>query len=351
MRKIIHVDMDCFYAAIEVRDDPHLKGQPVAVGGPAHSRGVIATCNYEARRYGVHSAMSSAEARRLCPELFIIRPNMAKYRAESQVIRRIFHQYTELVEPLSLDEAYLDTTDSTHFHNSATLIAEAIRKEIFKQTELTASAGVASNKLLAKIASDWNKPDGLKVVLPEEALAFIECLPVKKLHGVGKVMANKLEQMGVTTCRDLRRLSLVELVQRFGKTGKYLFDVCRGVDNRQVCPSSPRKSVSVETTFSEDIEDWSACEQALLELVSDLSRRLQKAANDKPIRKVSVKVKLNNFQIHTAESISEGLDVRLLLALLKRLREQYPQPIRLLGVGVKFPDAPSHQAEQLAIPF
>lgn len=352
MRKIIHVDMDCFYAAIEQRDDPSLANMPVAVGGNPHSRGVVSTCNYEARRFGVHSAMPSSQAARLCPELVFVRPNMHKYKQESIKIREIFNQYTDRVEPLSLDEAYLDTTESDRCQGSATWIAQSICHDIYQATQLTASAGVARSKFLAKIASDWNKPAGLKVILPEEELMFIEQLPVKKLHGVGKVMAAKLEAMDIFNCKELRQVDLSILLKKFGKTGKYLFDLCRGIDRREVNAHSARKSLSVENTFEENITDWPDCENELHQLVSSLSRRLNQLDNADSIRKVYVKVKLEDFTLHTAESISIGLDVQLLVALFKRLRKQYPKPIRLLGIGVRFPEKVAKLANrQLDIPF
>lgn len=344
--------MDCFYAAIEQRDDPHLANTAVAVGGNPENRGVIATANYEARKFGVHSAMPSGYARQLCPHLIIVKPEMRKYKAESIKIRKIFHSYTELVEPLSLDEAYLDTTESLRCHGSATWIAQSICKDIFEATGLTASAGVSTSKFLAKITSDWNKPNGIKVVLPGDEIKFIDQLSVKKLHGVGKVMTSKLESMDIYNCKELRQIEISILVKKFGKHGKYLFDLCRGIDHRKVCPDSQRKSVSVETTFNNDIVEWQDCESELLQLVSSLSRRLDAAAGADKIRKVYVKVKQSNFTLHTAESISIGLDVKLLIALLKRLRKQYPQPIRLLGIGVKFPeDKRSQGLQQLNIPF
>jgi DNA polymerase IV len=352
MKKIIHVDMDCFYAAIEQRDDPHLANTAVAVGGRAESRGVIATANYEARKFGVHSAMPSGYAKQLCPHLIIVKPNMAKYKEESAKIRKIFKQYTELVEPLSLDEAYLDTTGSLQCHGSATWIAQEICNKIYETTQLTASAGVSTSKFLAKIASDWNKPNGIKVVTPGEELAFLDKLPVKKLHGVGKVMASKLEAMDIITCKELRNIELATLIKRFGKHGKYLFDLCRGIDDREVNAESARKSVSVENTFDQDISDWSDCESQLMNLISSLSRRLQSVGDSKDIRKVYVKVKQSNFTLHTAESISLGLDIKLLSALLKRLRQQYPEPIRLMGIGVKFPEQSiTANLQQLSIPF
>lgn len=344
--------MDCFYAAIEQRDDPHLANSPVAVGGQPETRGVIATANYEARKFGVHSAMPSGYARQLCPHLIIVKPDIPKYKVESTKIRKIFHTYTDLVEPLSLDEAYLDTTDSLKCHGSATWIAQSICKDIFEITNLTASAGVSTSKFLSKIASDWNKPNGIKVVLPEDEITFIDKLPVKKLHGVGKVMANKLESMDIFTCKELRQIELNLLIKKFGKMGKYLYDLCRGIDHRKVSADSQRKSVSVETTFDQDISEWQDCENELLQLVSSLSRRLAAAGGAEKIRKVYVKVKQANFSLHTAESISIGLDVKLLIALLKRLRNQYPQAIRLLGIGVRFPDEKKSQGlKQLDIPF
>ncbi len=352
IRKIIHVDMDCFYAAVEMRDDVNLANVPVAVGGQPHSRGVVATCNYMARRYGVHSAMASAHAARLCPDLVFVKPNMAKYKQESERIRAVFKRYTDQIEPLSLDEAYLDVSDSLHCHGSATWIAQAICKEIKDELQLTASAGVATSKFLAKIASDWNKPAGLKVVLPEEEMVFIEQLPVKKLHGVGKVMNAKLEAMDIFNCKELRQVELNILLKKFGKTGKYLYDLCRGIDERTVESGSERKSVSVETTFNENLNEWGDCENELHKLVSSLSKRIEKTDKADKIRKVYVKMKMANFQIHSAESISIGLDVRLLVRLLKRLRKQYPEDIRLLGIGVRFPDI-SRQAslQQMSIPF
>jgi len=352
MKKIIHVDMDCFYAAIEQRDDSQLANTAVAVGGRPDNRGVIATANYEARKFGVHSAMPSGYARQLCPHLVIVKPDMSKYKTESSKIRKIFHQYTDLVEPLSLDEAYLDTTDSQKCHGSATWIAQSICQDIYQTTGLTASAGVSTSKFLAKVASDWNKPNGIKIVAPGEEIKFLDKLPVKKLHGVGKVMTSKLESMDIFTCKELRQVELNTLIKRFGKHGKYLYDLCRGIDERSVSSDSHRKSVSVETTFENDIADWQDCETELMKLISSLSRRLASSGETEKIRKVYVKVKQANFILHTAESISIGLDIKLLIALFKRLRHQYPDAIRLLGIGVKFPDSPrKNTVQQISIPF
>ena len=215
-KKIVHCDCDCFYASIEIRDNPELAGKPVAVGGSPEKRGVVATCNYEARKFGIHSAMASATARKRCPQLIIIKPDMEKYRAASQQIHQVFQTYTRLIEPLSLDEAYLDVSDCEQFAGSATRIAQAIRNEVKEKIGITISAGIAPNKFLAKIASDWNKPDGQYVVKPEEVEKFVAQLPVKKLHGVGKVTAARMHRLGIETCSDIRKLDNEALTKHFG---------------------------------------------------------------------------------------------------------------------------------------
>ncbi len=230
MRKIIHIDMDCFYAAIEMRDDPSLRSIPIAVGGSADRRGVISTANYEARRYGVHSAMSTAIALRLCPQLKVVSGRMALYKETSIHIRKIFARYTDLIEPLSLDEAYLDVTDCSQLHGSATLIAEAIRQQIFDELQLTASAGIAPIKFLAKIASDMNKPNGQFVITPQNIDQFILTLPLRKIPGVGKVTAQKLADMGLTTCADVQNYDVVTLIKSMGKFGQVLWERCHGID-------------------------------------------------------------------------------------------------------------------------
>lgn len=352
MKKIIHVDMDCFFAAIEERDNPLLANNPIVVGGRPESRGVVATCNYEARRYGIHSAMPSAQAVKLCPSLTFIKPNIRKYKAVSEKIHSIFHQYTNLVEPISLDEAYLDVTNSKQYHGSATWIAQAICNDIYAATGLTASAGVSNTKFVAKIASDWNKPAGLKVVLPKNSQAFIDQLPIRKLHGVGKVTASKLENLDIFYCHELRQIELSLLIKKFGKFGKSLYELCRGIDLRKVKPNSVRKSLSVETTFQENILLWDDCKIQLLKLVSDLSRRLEKSNHPQKVSKVFIKVKMENFILHSAESISQELNIRLLIELFTTLREKYPKPIRLLGIGVGFTEPNSQQQnKQLNIAF
>ncbi|MHB1322206.1 MAG: DNA polymerase IV, partial [Acidithiobacillus ferrivorans] len=255
LRKIIHVDMDAFFAAVEQRDHPELRGQPVVVGGDPAGRGVVATCSYEARRFGIHSAMTAARARSLCPQAIFLRPRMDAYREASRQVMGILRRYTPLVEPLSLDEAFLDVTAVTADGVLAVRIAREIRARIEQETGLTASAGVSYNKLLAKLASDWRKPNGLVVVPPERGLTFLAPLPVSKLHGVGPATVKKLSSMGIHTVLDLRNMSREALIAQFGKTGLWFYEIARGIDRRPVQPSRQRKSVGTERTFPENLED------------------------------------------------------------------------------------------------
>lgn len=335
-RKIIHVDMDCFYAAIEMRDHPALANRPVAVGGSVEQRSVLCTANYIARRYGVHSAMSTASAYRRCPGLIVLPVDMPKYKAVTQRIRQIFHEFTDKVEPLSLDEAYLDVTDSIHCHGSATWMAQAIRERIFQAENLTASAGVACNKLLAKIASEWNKPNGLYVIYPDQVDAFIKTLPIAKLYGVGKVTAQKLKDCGLQTCEDLQRFSLEKLTQRWGKLGERLYQQCRGIDEREVEPNRIRKSLSVEQTFATDIPDAESCLPLLQNVYQDLLQRLQRYAATHPIKNQCIKIKFADFKSTTAEIVSNEPDWERYLALFQRAYARQLKPIRLLGLGVHF---------------
>ena len=344
VRKIIHIDMDCFYAAVELRDRPELQGRPVAVGGAASRRGVLCTSNYQARKCGVRSAMSSAHAVRLCPDLTILPVDMAKYREVSKRIRQIFYEYTDLIEPLSLDEVYLDVSDSQACQNSATRIAQAIRQRIYNTEQLTASAGVASNKYLAKIASDWRKPNGQFVIAPHAVEGFIKTLPVSKIFGVGKVTAKKLQQMAIHTFLDLQRLSKEELVLQFGKFGRRLYQLARGVDDRPVEPSRVRKSLSVEHTYPEDLPTLTACQQQLPRLLKDLTARLQQHEH-RLVHKQFVKVKFNNFQVTTVESVVSAVSYDLFTELLATGFKRQGQPVRLLGVGVGFAESDSLQAQ------
>ena len=348
MRKIIHLDMDCFYAAVEMRDDPTLKGKPVAVGG-GH-RGVVATCNYEARKFGVHSAMSSAYAREICPGLIFLPVNMAKYKHESEVIRGIMSDYTSLIEPLSLDEAYLDVTDCPLHKNSATLIARQLRADIFKTTGLTASAGVAPNKFLAKVGSDWNKPNGMKVVTPDEIADFVVQLPVGKIPGVGKVSVAKLAKLGIKTCRDLQKYKREELQERFGKFGELLYQRSHGIDNRAVSTSRVRKSLSVEDTFPRDLVTPEECQAALGKILTELERRLARHIGTYQVAGVFVKVKFSDFVITTKQLAGGKLDLPTLMELFLEARQRSPKAIRLLGAGVNFadPDAKPKDKEDSA---
>ncbi|MEX6500968.1 DNA polymerase IV [Pseudomonas zhanjiangensis] len=338
VRKIIHVDCDCFYAAIEMRDDPSLAGKPLAVGGSADRRGVIATCNYEARAYGVRSAMASGHALKLCPDLLIVKPRIEAYKAVSREIQAIFRDYTELIEPLSLDEAYLDVSDSPHFAGSATRIARDIRRRVLQQLHITVSAGVAPNKFLAKIASDWKKPDGLFVITPDEVEAFVAELPVNKLHGVGKVTAEKLGRLGIRTCLQLRDWNKLALVREFGGFGERLWGLARGIDERAVQTDSRRQTVSVETTYEQDLPDLASCQAQLPQLLEELARRMARLdasyRPDKPL----VKIKFHDFTQTTLEQAGAGFDLASYQSLLGAAFARGNKPVRLLGVGVRLHD-------------
>ena len=334
IRKIIHVDMDSFFVAVEMRDNPNLKDKLVAVGGQPDKRGVIATCNYSARKFSVHSAMSSTRAKEICPELIIISGNMAKYKQTSAEIRAIFKTFTEEIEPLSLDEAYLDVTNSRHCHGSATLIAEEIRRRIFEKTSLTASAGVGPNKLIAKIASDINKPNGICVVTPNKVLPFISELPVNRLYGVGKVTLAKLKKVGVNSCKDLQQVDLDFLSDHFGKFGKSLYHYCRGIDDRPVNPNRIRKSVSVEQTYESDISDPKLLEQHVASLIIELRKRMAPVMKEQIIKSVFVKLKFRDFKQTTAEAQAEEITLESVNQLLTKAYGRAKKPVRLIGVGV-----------------
>lgn len=336
IKKIIHIDMDCFYAAVEIRDNPSLADKPVAVGGLAEERGVLCTCNYIARKFKVRSAMATAYAKRLCPDLIILPVNMNKYREVAHLIRGIFREFTELVEPLSLDEAYLDVTHASHCQGSATLMAKAIRQKIWDTVKLAASAGVSSNKLLAKIASGWNKPNGLFVIRPQDIDHFMKNLSVNELYGVGKVTAKKLYQLGAKTCSDLQKISLFELEDHFGEKGGHrLYEQCRGIDNRSVEANRIRKSLSVEQTFKQDIclDDSFPI---LSELYALLIARLKKYTADRPIKNQCIKIKLSNFKVITLERSCQAINFSLYEQLLSEIVMRQYGKIRLMGIGVHF---------------
>jgi len=277
MRKIIHIDMDAFYASVEQRDHPEWKGKPVIVSGPPNSRSVVCTASYEARKFGVRSAMPSSTAYRLCPHGIFTPPRFSEYKEASKIIQSIFYEYTDLVEPLSLDEAYLDVTQNKFGIDKAMKIAREIKDKILKQTELTSTAGIASGKFLAKIASGMNKPNGLTVILPEQAEKFLEELPIGKFHGIGKVTEKKLISIGIKNGKDLKQKSLPELVNILGKSGKYYYHIVRAIDNSQVSSERERKSVGVEETFTTDTNDRNQLKKVLLEIIIDLENRVKRA--------------------------------------------------------------------------
>lgn len=348
-RKIIHIDADCFYAAIEMRDNPRLQGRAVAVGGSADRRGVIATCNYEARSWGVHSAMPTARALKLCPDLEVIKPRMDAYKEASRQIHSILHDYTDCIEPLSLDEAFLDVSDCTLCSGSATLIAKEIRSRVWQELRLIVSAGVAPNKFLAKIASDWRKPDGLFVITPDQVDDFVLVLPVKKLHGVGKVTAAKLERMGIVNCAQLREHSVLALTKAFGSFGERLWSLARGIDQRPVQPNSRRQSVSLERTYDKDLPDLAACQAQLPGLLEQLTVRQQRLDDNYRPDKPFVKVKFHDFTQTTVEQAGAAFDLDSYSLLLSAAYMRGNKPVRLLGVGVRLYDLQQQEAVQLEL--
>ncbi len=318
-----------------MRDNPSLIGKPIAVGGSPERRGVIATCNYEAREFGIHSALASATARKRCPQLIIVRPDMEKYRIASQQIHEIFQKYTEIIEPLSLDEAYLDVSECEQFQGSATKIAEAIRAEVREKIGITISAGIAPNKFLAKIASDWNKPDGQFLVRPEQVESFVAELPVKKLHGVGKVMASKMNRLGIVNCGDLSNLDEEKLQKYFGSFGERLHQLSLGEDDRSVQTDRIRKSVSVENTYAEDLPDLDACLAELPDLMQQLNKRMERISSEYVVTKQFIKIKFHDFVQTTVEMISQAAEISNFSALCEEGFSRGDKPVRLIGMGVR----------------
>lgn len=361
-RKIIHVDMDAFYAAVEQHDRPELKGLPLAVGG-GKERGVVAAASYEARKYGVRSAMSGRVAQRLCPDLIFVSPRFDRYKEISDQIRAIFFEYTDLVEPLSLDEAYLDVTENKPKNPSATLIAEAIRQQIFEKTGLTASAGISINKFMAKIASDWNKPNGQKTIPPEAVLSFLEALEIKKFHGVGKKTRERMYALGIFTGADLKTKSEAFLTEHFGKSGTHFYHVVRGVHPSVVKPVRIPKSIGAERTFSQNLTSEIFLEEKLLQITEALNRRIEKhRASGKTI---TLKIKYSNFEIQTrSQTLPHYIsDQSLILEYSKELlyQEKLKDSVRLIGVSLSnlkgsASEKPSFEkerplVEQLQFPF
>ena len=333
-RKIIHIDMDAFYASVEQRDNPELKGKPIAVGG-GEKRGVLTTCSYEARKYGVRSAMPGYRAKELCPDIIFVKPRFDAYNAVSKQIRNIFHEYTDLIEPLSLDEAFLDVTDCKKDITYATDIAKALKLDILEETKLTASAGVSYCKFIAKIASDMNKPDGLTVIKPHQAIAFLEKLKIEKFFGVGKVTAAKMRSHGIYTGKDLKKWNKIDLVKHFGKPGKFYFDIVRGIDERPVQPHRVRKSLAVERTTEDDMIGLEVLKVKLDEIIDKLVERLNKA--EKHGRTITLKLKTADFKIITrSKSMSYPVQGKeeIRAVAMDLLENNYidDTPIRLIGL-------------------
>ena len=354
MRKIIHVDMDAFFASVEQRDKPELRGKPVAVGGGSE-RGVVAAASYEARKYGVRSAMASRTAKQKCPALIFVRPRFEVYKQVSNQIREIFADYTPLIEPLSLDEAYLDVTENLRGTKSATLIAEEIRRRIKEKTQLTASAGVSYNKFLAKLASDERKPDGLFVIRPEEGEEFVARLAVKQFHGVGRVTAERMHQLGIQTGADLRQRSEEFLTRHFGKAGAHYYRIARAQDDRPVEPDRVRKSVGSENTFEHDLDTLAEMQAGLAPLLDDVWAWCERT--NLYGRTVTVKIKLNDFQILSrSRSTLLPISERKLFEDLAYglLEENFPfaRPVRLLGVSLSnLDDSQPFDGKQLTLTF
>ena len=334
-RKIIHVDMDAFYASVEQMDNPELKGKPLAVGG-SEVRGVVSAASYEARKFGVRSAISGIQAKKLCPDLIFVPPRFDRYKEISKQIRKIFLDYTDLVEPLSLDEAYLDVTENKKGNPSATLIAQEIRKRIFEEVGLTASAGISVNKFVAKIASDYNKPNGQKTVNPDEVESFLEKLDVKKFYGVGKVTAEKMYQLGIFTGYDLKQKPIEYLEKNFGNSGMHYFQIVRGIHNSAVKPNRKIKSVGAERTFGENLSSEIFMEERLLSIAKELEKRLQKSKISG--KTITLKIKYSDFTLQTRSKTLPYFvnDKHIIVDVAKDLlyQERLKNSVRLLGISV-----------------
>ncbi len=333
-RKIIHVDMDAFYASVEQMDNPELRGKPLAVGGN-QERGVVAAASYEARKFGVRSAMSGKMASLKCPQLIFVRPRFDRYKEISNQIREIFYDYTELVEPLSLDEAFLDVTENKVNNPSATLIALEIRKRIKEEVGLNASAGISYNKFLAKTASDINKPNGQAVILPKDAEAFLEKLPIEKFFGIGKVTAEKMKELGIHNGFDLKQYSLQFLTKRFGKSGLHFFNIVRGIHLSEVQPNRLRKSLSAENTFENDLTKEEQWNHALEEIFEELKRRISRSGVKG--RTVTLKIKYHDFTVQTRSKTFEQYpeEQKIWETVMELLtQEELKSPVRLFGIGI-----------------
>lgn len=353
MRKILHIDMDAFYASVEQRDNPAYRGRPLVVGGRPEQRGAVAAASYEARKFGIHSAMPSRVAQLRCRELIFVKPRFDVYRQVSQQIRAVFHQYTDMVEPLSLDEAYLDVTENKVAVPSAVAIARQIKRDILRDTCLTASAGVSINKFLAKVASGLNKPDGLTLIPPEQVTTFVETLPIEKFHGIGQVTAAKMARLGIHTGADLKHWSEADLVQQFGKVGRFYYGVARGIDLRPVNPNRIRKSIGAEKSFSPDLDSVAAIEAALKAIATKVSERLN--AHQRLGYTLTLKLKYANYrQITRSRTLPNPIvpGENLCQLGLELLRNDLsPQPVRLVGLAVSNLVPPESRYVQLCLDF
>lgn len=336
MRKIIHVDLDCFYAAVEEKYNPSLRGKPLGVGGPADSRSVLCTANYEARKFGVRAAIPSSRAVRLCPDLILIPPHFDLYKAESKKVRAILNDYSDQIEPLSLDEAYLDVTNSKLCSGSATLIGHEIKSRVKHELDLSISVGVAPNKFLAKVASDWRKPNGLFTIAPRQVDDFVKQLPVEKIFGVGKVTATQLHRLGIKTCGDLQLMPLAKLQQQLGSRAIDLKELSFGRDLRPVETQWERKSVSVEETFAIDIKTLAFAQKKIPELFTDWQERMMKGDYFSRLKGIQVKLKYSNFEQTTLEQSFVGKPtLDNFSELLEKAWARRQSSIRLLGIGGK----------------
>jgi DNA polymerase IV len=354
VRKIIHVDMDAFYASVEQMDNPDLTGKPVAVGGN-RERGVVAAASYEARKYGVRSAMSGKLAAMKCPHLVFVKPRFERYKELSNKIREIFNDYTDLVEPLSLDEAFLDVTENKIGNPSATLIAQEIRERIKAEIGLNASAGISYNKFLAKTASDINKPNGQAVILPKDAESFLEKLPIEKFFGIGKVTADKMKEIGIHNGYDLKQFSLQYLTKRFGKSGLHFFNIVRGIHLSEVQPNRIRKSLSAENTFDKDLSEYSEWMKALKVIFEELKRRISRSGVKG--RTVTLKIKFHDFTIQTrSKTFEQYPETEKIWETVMELLEQEElrKKVRLFGIGISnlnIEEERQHFGKQLIIEF
>jgi DNA polymerase-4 len=343
-RKIIHIDMDCFFAAVEIKDKPELKNKPVAVAGSATERGVVTTCNYIARKFGVKSAMPSITAKKLCPNIIFLPVNIEKYKNISMKIQQIYKCYTKIIEPISLDEAYLDVTNSKYCNGNPEEMAYQMRKKILDDFEITASAGISSNKFLSKIASDWNKPNGQFSIKDKDIEQFVLTIPIRKVPGIGEKTEKILLSKGLKNCCDLQKIKEKELIGVLGKYGSNLYLLCRGIDSRQVESNKISKSFSVEDTYAKDLETLEECANEMKIIFDKLKNRLKISDDkDRPIKSCFIKVKYNDFKLVSSQKSYDKLHYDIFYDLLLKIYKTNAKPIRLLGAGIQFNNSETSQ--------